>query len=151
MNTGYQCDSLYSGNNCFATSRKILKETKNVSQHTRKPGWQIQLEQRIEAIRRRIAYIDVILKCKKEDKYTKHQRIIEQRLRRWYRKTSRENLECISKELKHDLKTNSLHLKKRKTVEQRNRINRQFVSNTKNVYRKVKFDESIEINPPSTP
>ena len=70
-----------------------LKETKNVSQHTQKPGWQIQLEQRIEAIRRRIAYIDVILKCKKEDKYTKHQRIIEQRLRRWYRKTSMKNLE----------------------------------------------------------
>ena len=40
-----------------------LKDTKNVSQHTRKPGWQIQLEQRIEAIRRRIAYIDIILKC----------------------------------------------------------------------------------------
>ena len=122
-----------------------LKETKNVSQHTRKPGWQIQLEQRIEAIRRRIAYIDVILKCKKEDKYTKHQHIIEQRLRRWYRKTSMKNLECIRKELKHYLKTHSLCLKKRKTVEQRNRINREFALNPKNVHRKFKSDESIEI------
>ena len=128
-----------------------LKETKNISQHTRKPGWQIQLKQIIEAIRRRIAYIDVILKCEKEGKYTKHQRIIEERLRRWCRKKTRENLKCIRKELKHDLKTHSLRLKKRKTVEQRNRINREFALNPKNVYQKFKSDESREINPPPPP
>ena len=93
-----------------------LKETKNVSQHTSKPGWQIQLEQRTEAIRRRIAYIDVILKCKKEDKYTKLQRIIEQRLRRWYWKTSMKNLECIRKELKHDLKTTACASRKERPL-----------------------------------
>ena len=111
-----------------------LKETKNVSQHIRKPGWQIQLEQRIEAVQRRIAYIDVILKCKKEDKYTKHQHTKEQRLKRWYRKTSRENFERIRKELDNDLKTHSLRLKKRKTVEQGSRINREFSLSLKNEY-----------------
>ena len=127
-----------------------LKETKNVPQHTRKPGWKIQLEQRIEAIPRRIACIDVILKCKKEDKYTKHQHIIEQRLRRWHRKTSMKNLKCIRKDLKHDLKTHGWRLRKRKTDKQRNRINREFALNPKNVYRKFKSDESIEIKTPPT-
>ena len=60
------------------------------------------------------------------------------------------NRECIHKDLKHDLKTHSLCLKKRKTVEQRNRINREFALNPKIVYRKFKSDESIEIKTRST-
>ena len=64
---------------------------------------------------------------------------------------TRENLKCIRKELKHDLKTHSLRLKKRQTVEQRNRINREFALSPKNVYQKFKSDESREINPPPPP
>ena len=41
-----------------------------------------------------------------------------------------------------------MRLKKRKTVEQRNCINREFALNPKTVYRKFKSDENIEIKKP---
>ena len=122
-----------------------LKENRSFDQRNNKPGCQVQLEQKIEAIRKRLAFIDVILKCKQEGKFTKHQRTIEQKLKKWYRKITRENLESIRAELKHELRTCTSKLKKRRTVEQRDRINKQFSLNPKNVYRKFKMDENIEI------
>ena len=84
-------------------------------------------------------------KCKNEETYTKHQRKIKGRLKKWYQKTSRENLESIRGELKHELTTYTSKLKKRRTVEQRDRINKEFLLNPKNVYRKFKMEENIEI------
>ena len=124
-----------------------LKENKYFEKQNTKPEWKIQLEQKIEAIRKRIAYIDAILKCKnKQETYTKHQRKIKERLKKWYRRTSQENLESICGELKHELtRTYTSKLKKRRTVEQRDRINKEFSLNPKNVYCKFKTDENIEI------
>ena len=59
-----------------------LKENRSFDQHNDKPGWQVQLEQKIEAIRKRLAFIDVILKCEQEGKFTKHQWTIEQKLKK---------------------------------------------------------------------
>ena len=74
-----------------------LKENKYFEKQNTKPGWKIQLEQKIEAIRKRIAYIDVRLKCKNEETYTKHQRKIKERLKKWYRRTSRKILKAYAK------------------------------------------------------
>ena len=122
-----------------------LKENKYFEKQNTKPQWKIQLEQKIEAIRRRIAYIDVILKCKNEETCTKHQRKIKERLKKWYRRTSRENLESICGELTHELTTYTSKLNKRRTVEQRDRMNKELSLNLKNVYCKFKTDENIEI------
>ena len=80
-----------------------------------------------------------------EGKFTKHQRTIEQKLKKWYRKITCENLESIRAELKHELRTCTSKLKKRRTVEQRDCINIELSLNPKNVYRKFKMDENIEI------
>ena len=80
----------------------LLKEATN-SYKNLKPGWQIQLEQQIISYRRRLAFMDLILKCKEQGAYTKHQRNIEQKLKRWYRKTSVENLNRVQTTLKEKL------------------------------------------------
>ena len=43
-----------------------LKENRSFDPSNNKPGWLVQLEQKIEAIRKRLAFIDVILKCKQQ-------------------------------------------------------------------------------------
>ena len=58
-----------------------LHEAKNIRKRD-KPGQQIQLEQRIDSTRRRLAFADLILRCKKEGRYTQHQRNIERRPRK---------------------------------------------------------------------
>ena len=136
---GYQCYPLIT----IPEQQGKLKENRSFDQRNNKPEWQVQLEQKIEAIRKRLAFIDVILKCKQEGKFTKHQQTIEQKLKKWYRKITRENLENIRAELKHELRACTSKLKKRRTVKQRDRINKQFSLNPKNVYRKFKTDENI--------
>ena len=39
-----------------------------------KPGWQIRLESRIQAVRRKLSYTHVLIECHKSKKYTKHQK-----------------------------------------------------------------------------
>ena len=140
---GYQCYPLYRSRDS-ARARGKIEKNKYFEKQNSKPGWKIHIEQKIEVISKSIVYIDVILKCKNEETYTKHQLIIE-RLKKWYRRTSRENLESVRGELKHELTTYTSKLKKRRTVEQRDRINKEFSLNPKNVYRKFKTDENIEI------
>ena len=115
-----------------------------------KPGWQINLEQRIESTRRRLSFIDLILKCKQQGKYTSHQRKIESKLKKWYRKTTKENLTRVRTILKQDLKSFSEKLRRKKVVQQRRIINRKFTTNSKAVYRKFKAGENIEVKDPPT-
>ena len=124
----------------------VLKEVKNAHAKVK----QIQLEQQTSLYRRRLAFVDLILKCKKEPKYTKHQRNIEQKLKRWYKKTTIENLTHIRIVLKEKLGATAKKLRRRKVVREREIINKKFLMNPKAVYRKFKVDKDIEIvNPPS--
>ena len=127
----------------------LLKEAKN-SYKNLKPGWQIQLEQQISSYRRRLAFVDLILKCKEQGAYTKHQRNSEQKLKRWCRKTSVENLNRVQTTLKEKFAASTQKLRRRKIVREREIINRKFLVNPKAVYRKFKADKGIDImNPPS--
>ena len=127
-----------------------LREIKNMTKQQNIPGWRIQLEQRIDSLRRRLSFIDIILKCKEEQKYTAHQRRIEYKLRKWYRRTTKENLTRIRTLLKQDLASACEKLRSRKVVNERQRINRLFSNNAKSVYRKFKAEEEINIkNTPS--
>ena len=54
-----------------------LREEKKNRKPCSKPGWQIRLESRIDAIRRKPSLLNVITECKKKQKYTKHQGILE--------------------------------------------------------------------------
>ena len=57
-----------------------LKEEKGNKQPKGKPGWQIRHESRIQAIRRKLSYTAVLQQCQRENKYTKHQRNIKQKM-----------------------------------------------------------------------
>ena len=70
-----------------------LKTKKNTSYAYRKPGWQIQAETRISSLRKKLSLIDAVQKCKSNDSYTKHQRNIERKLKKWYGSTKTEILE----------------------------------------------------------
>ena len=45
-----------------------LREIKNMTKQHNKPGWRIQLEQRFDSLRRKLSFINIILKCKEEQK-----------------------------------------------------------------------------------
>ena len=69
-----------------------------------KPGWLIQMENRIVAIRKKLSYIDCVLKCKGTNKFSKHQRDIEKKLKYWYGNTRRNTLLFRKTQLKQSLK-----------------------------------------------
>ena len=111
----------------------LLKEIKNANRNV-KPGWQIQLEQQISSYQWRLAFLDLILNCKKEGKYTKHQCNIEHKPKKWYGRTSVENLIRIQTELKQKLAVAAEKLRRKKMVKERDMINQKFSMNPKAVY-----------------
>ena len=118
--------------------------------HMRRLSRDGSIEQQTSSYRRRLAFVDLILKCKKEGKYTKHQRNIEHKLKRWYNKTTMENLTHVRIVLKEKLGATAEKLRRRKVVREREIINKKFLINPRAVYRKFKADKDIEIvNPPS--
>ena len=94
--------------------------------------------------------MDLILKCKGQGAYTKHQCNIEQKLTRWYRKTSVENLNTVRTTLKGKFSGSTEKLRRRKIVREKEITNRKVLMNPKAAYRKFKADKDIDImNPPS--
>ena len=122
-----------------------LKEKTITWKPQKKPGWQIMLEERIYAIRRKLSYIDVILKCKKENRFTTRQRNLEKKLRNWYGKTTVENLFSTKCTLKQNLKAESEELRRRKNIKEQIQINRIFGTSPKNVYWKFKVEADVEV------
>ena len=100
-----------------------LREIKNLTKQQNILGWRIQLEQRINSLWRRLSFIDIILKCKEERKYTAHQRKTEYKLRKWYGRTTKENLTRIRTLLKQDLASACEKSRRRKVVNEHQRIN----------------------------
>ena len=95
-------------------------------------------------------FVDLILECKEQRAYTKHQRNIEQKLKRCYRKTSVENLNRVRTTLKEKLAASTEKLRRRKIVREREIINRKFLIDPKAVYGKFKADKDIDMtNPPN--
>ena len=127
----------------------VLKEVNNA--HVKvKTGSQIQLEQQTSSYCRKLAFVDLILKCKKEGKYTKHWRNIEQKVKRWYKKTAMENLTHVRTVLKEKLGATAEKLRRKNVVREREIMNKKFLMHPKAVYRRFKMDKDIEIvNPPS--
>ena len=74
----------------YASAVTILEKERRLREIRRKktakhtPGWQIKLEARIEAIRRKLSYTYVLLECKKQGKYTQHQHHVKRKMEKWY-------------------------------------------------------------------
>ena len=115
-----------------------LREIKTRISKKEKQGWQIRMENRIVALRRKISYVNVLMECYKNQKYTRHQREIRRRIEKQYGGITKSKLELISTQLKQELKVESHKLKNRKTVQERRYINRMFKEAPKKVYRSIK-------------
>ena len=127
-----------------------LKEKEKQKIKYEKPGLQIQFEVRISAIRKKLSQIDVVQKYKSENHFTKHQKMIEDRLKKKYGKLTKTKLKSIQSEIKHDLKVQVEKLRNKKKMEERKRIHQLFTNNPKAVYRKFKSGPSVRIkDPPS--
>ena len=127
-----------------------LKEKKQQRNKYEKPRWQILFEAMISAIRKKLSQIDVVQKCKQESHFTKHQKSIEDRLKKKYGKITKTKLENIESELKHDLRVQVEKLRNKKKMEERKRINQLFTNNPKAVYRTFKSGPSVRVkDPPS--
>ena len=124
--------------------RRIVRKRKE------KQGWLIQAESRVEAIRRHLSGIDVVLKCKEKNHFTNKQKKIEKQVRKRFGKATKENLLTKQMELKQDLKCVTEKMRRRKLIDERRMINRRFSSNPKSVYRNFRKKTNIEVqDPPS--
>ena len=111
-----------------------LREEKKRRPERAKPGWQIRIESRIEAIRRKLSHTFVLTECFKNRRYTRHQNSIKSKMEKWYGKISINKLKSIQATLKQELAIESQKLKRRKTVQERWRINGLFKVAPKKVY-----------------
>ena len=84
-----------------------LRERKTRKYENKEPGWMINITNRINAIRRKLSHVNLILKCKKEGKYTHKQEIIQEKLRRMYGSTRKDRLIEVETRLRHDLSVKS--------------------------------------------
>ena len=94
----------------------------------------------------------MVEQCKTNNSYTRHQRTIERKIKKWYGSTKRETLEFRKVDLKQQLKTECEKLRRRKEVEERKRINYQFKTTpSKCILRKFKGEATVNItNSPAT-
>ena len=88
-----------------------LREIKTRINKKEKQGWQIRMENRIVALRRKISYANALMECYKNQKYSRHQREIKRRTEKQYGGITKSKLEFISTQLKQELKVESHKLK----------------------------------------
>ena len=122
-----------------------LREMKRRTQTREKPGWQIRIESRIEAIRKKLSYTYVLIECHKKQHFTKHQRNIKYRMEKQYGKITTGKLKHIQIQLKQDLKIECQKLRDHKVIQQRRYINRLFKNAPKKVYRSMKGQGTVPI------
>ena len=81
-----------------------LREMKRRTQTREKPGWQIRIESRIEAVRKKLSYTYILIECHKKQHFTKHQKNIKYRMEKQYGKVTTSKLKHIQMQLKQNLK-----------------------------------------------
>ena len=135
----YKTDLLTLNVTYYATAVTVIEIEGNLREEKKrrpekvKPGWQIRIESRIEAIGK-LSYTYVLTECCKNRRYTRHQNTIKSKMEKWYEKISINKLKSIQATLKQELAIESQKLKRRKTVQERQRINGLFKVAPKKVY-----------------
>ena len=110
-----------------------------------KPGWLILGETKIEAIRRHLSYIDVVLKYKAVKRFTKRQKSIEGKVRKRFGRTTVGNLMEAQMRLNQNLKCETEKIRRRKTIRERKIVNHHFNNNPKSVYREFRKEKNISV------
>ena len=102
------------------------------------PKWLHHLEQSINRVRKELNHINLLIKCKKENSYSKHQKKLLNKYRKKLGNTTLRLFEYKSTILKQELKSKSEKLKYQKKLIERKRINRIFQTNPTKVFRSFK-------------
>ena len=110
-----------------------------------KQGWLIQAESKINAIRKHLSRIDVVLKCKGKKQFTKRQINIERQVQKRFGRTTKENLKESKMKLKQSLKCETEKMGRRKVIEERKKINRKFSTNPKSVYHEFRKKDDFQV------
>ena len=93
-----------------------LREIKRNVKANERPGWQIRLESRIGALRRKISHTYVLIECNRTKAYSKHQKEIKRKFEKQYGKATINNLNATIAKLKQNLTVESEKLKRRKSI-----------------------------------
>ena len=125
-----------------------LREKKNVRAKRKTPGWILNTENRINAIRRKISHVTLILKCVDVNNMTRKQSNIRRKLKRMYGSIRASRLEEVEANLEHELAVESKKLRDKKIIAERQRINTLFNINTKSVFREFRKDKKIDVAEP---
>ena len=96
-----------------------LRERTNNQGKKKTPGWILNYENRVNAIRRKLAHVQVILNCKDNTKLTTKQYGIKEKLRNLYGSTKRARMLEVQANLKHELKVQARILHDKKLIAER--------------------------------
>ena len=126
-----------------------LREKKVIYKEKKTDGWILNNENKINAIRRKLSHVNLILNNKDPKELTPRQHHIKRRLKKMYGSSKRTRLIEVQARLKHDLRVQCSILRNRKTIVECQRINSLFDNSVKTVYREFRREKKIEVkNPP---
>ena len=120
--------------------KDIQQKPANHKESNTLPKWLHHLEQSINRFRKELNHINLLIKFKKENSYSKHQKKLLNKYRKKLGNTTLRLFEYKSTILKQELKSKSEKLKYQKKIIERKRINRIFQTNPKK-----SFDRSKKI------
>ena len=115
--------------------RELTPTTNNKPTFTR---WLTQLEESITYLRKTIAQLTVIRKCKQTNTFSKHQKLLLEKYRKKFRNTTMLNLQSKLYISKQKLKAKSEKLKYHKKLFERKSISHRFFCEPKSAYRTMK-------------
>ena len=128
---------------CKAYIQDIQQKPANQKESNTLPKWLHHLEQSIKRVRKELNHINLLIKCKKENSYSKHQKKLLNKFRKKPGNTTLRLFEYKSTILKQELKSKSEKLKYQKKLIERKRINMIFQTNPKKVFRSFKENSVI--------
>ena len=127
-----------------------LKVRKKVFKTRDKPSWLKHIEEKICNLQRKVAHIELIIKCRIDNvTMSGKQKNIERRLRSWFGNTKHTTLTSKLSLLKHDLRVAAQQQKNRLKIDERNRINKTFAYSQKSIFRDWKSKKvNVDTPPP---
>ena len=124
-----------------------LREKNFIRSERKAPGWILNLENQINAVRRNLSHVTLILSVEANN-LTWKQLMIKKKLKKIYGSTKNSRLIEAHANLKHELRIRSKKLRNKRIVKERQRINTLFNTNTKAVFREFRKDKKIDVTEP---
>ena len=122
-----------------------LREKKNMWKEKITPGWISNFENKINAIRRKLSHVTLILYCKDHRNLTQKQLNIRRKLQKMYGNVKTTRFQEIKAQLTHELRVQSKILRDKKKIHERQHINSVFNSSEKIVYREFWKDVKVDV------